>query len=59
MYEYKFTFDEEGRRILVGLTCEETAELHELEAQLPIPGAELRWLELFNKHEHAREALAA
>jgi hypothetical protein len=54
VYEYQYTFDKNGRRALVGLTFEETTEF-ELEAQPPTGSAELRWIELFSKHDHARE----
>lgn len=53
-YEYQYTFDWNGRRVLVGLTYEETAEFEVLEAQPPTGSAELRWMELFSKHDHAR-----
>lgn len=59
MYAYEYTLDRLGRRVLVGLTFEETTEFELLEAQLPMYQAELRWLELFNKHEHARDRHAA
>jgi hypothetical protein len=56
VYEYQYAFDEKGRRVLAGLTHEETTEFEFLEAQLPMYAAELRWLELFNKHDRARLA---
>ena len=59
MFEYQYAFDREGRRVLAGLSHEETAEFESLEAQLPTVGAELRWIELFNKHERARKHVAA
>ena len=58
MYHYAYEFDKCGRRVLVGLSFEETEELELLDAQLPMYPAELRWLELFNKHENARQRLA-
>jgi hypothetical protein len=54
MYVYEYKLDAKGRRVLVGLSFEETTEFEVLEAQLPMYHAELRWLELFNKHDHAR-----
>jgi hypothetical protein len=53
-HAYQYEFDQKGRRILAGLTHDETIEFEALEAQLPMRAAELRWLELFNKHEHSR-----
>jgi hypothetical protein len=43
---------------MVGLSFHETEEFEQLEGRLPLAGAELRWLELFNKHDHARIKLA-
>jgi hypothetical protein len=54
VYEYQYTFDGRGRRVLVGLTFEETAEFELLELQSLVGAAELRWLELFNKHDRSR-----
>lgn len=54
-YAYAYELDAEGRRVLAGLSFEETSEFELLDAQLPMYHAELRWLELFNKHDHARE----
>jgi hypothetical protein len=59
VYEYQYAFDQQGRRVLVGLSHEETAEFEALEGQLPMAGAELRWLELFGKHERSRKPVAA
>jgi hypothetical protein len=59
VFEYQYESDAKGRRVLVGLTHEETTEFELLEAQLPMYQAELRWLELFNKHERAREQAIA
>jgi hypothetical protein len=56
VYAYQYAFDEKGRRVLAGLTHEETTEFEFLEARLPMDAAELRWLELFNKHDRARLA---
>jgi hypothetical protein len=54
---------ENGRRVVVGLTYEETTEFEILCAKAPMHGTppladERRWLELFSKHEAAwaREA---
>lgn len=62
MFALEYTV-ENGRRILVGLSYEETAEFEILCAKTPIHGTpppddERRWLELFGKHEAAvaREA---
>jgi hypothetical protein len=54
VYVYEYGLDEKDRRVLTGLTYEETTEFELLEAQLPMYAAELRWLELFNKHDRAR-----
>jgi hypothetical protein len=59
VYAYEYRLDDKGRRVLAGLTFEETTEFERLEAQLPAYAAELRWLELFNKHDHARSHTAA
>lgn len=61
-------FDENGRRVLLGLTLEETTEFEILDARLPFDGKpiwatgsttlspiEKRWLELYTQHERARE----
>lgn len=55
MSDYAYELDGQGRRVLTGLNAEETTEFELLEAQLPMYAAELRWLELFNKHDHARQ----
>ena len=57
-YQYKYVLDRQGRRCMAGLTFEETTEFELLEAQLLMYSAELRWLELFNKHERARQDAA-
>jgi hypothetical protein len=54
MYSYAYELDERGRRVMVGLSFEETEEFELAEATLPMFATELRWLELFNKHDHAR-----
>jgi hypothetical protein len=64
MYRYAYTLDKSGRRVLIGLTFDETREFELLEASLPMNGtpvpsvvptaAELRWFELFNKHDRSR-----
>ena len=59
MYEYQYEFDASGRRVLAGLTHDETTEFESLEAELPMHAAQLRWLELFNRHERARSQAAA
>jgi hypothetical protein len=55
---------ESGRRVLIGLTHEETTEFEILCAKTPMhgtppPGDERRWLELFGKHEAALARRAA
>jgi hypothetical protein len=70
--DFKYALDENGHRVLVGLTPGETAEFERLDSLwrdnstgLPFISAEgdlqpprgKRWLELFEKHELARSAL--
>ena len=67
-----YILDPKGRRILVGLSFEETAEFEELDARLPYDGKptcaasssivplvpmEVRWLELYRKHRAAFVAI--
>lgn len=60
--------DATGRRVLVGLTADETEEFERLDAALPYDGElvwpdidlpllpmEERWLELWNRHANARD----
>ena len=59
----RYVVDVSGRRVLVGLTLEETSEFEGLDAALPdreghgqrlVPSAgEGRWLELYVKHDKA------
>lgn len=69
MRGYKYTLDKSGRRVLCGLTYEETREFELLSAAIPLdrtsPGIadafpeDLRWWELFSKYEaglHTQEA---
>jgi hypothetical protein len=64
----RYFVDSHGRRVLVGLTIEETAEFEELdslaasnaraghvlwEKEFPAPKQEKRWLELYAKHDKA------
>jgi hypothetical protein len=64
----RYFVDEDGRRVLIGLTVEETSEFESLERQPSIgdPGGQVawdgngipatwerRWLELYGKHERA------
>ena len=65
----RYFVDDNGRRILIGLTTEETFEFETLDSQpaldeaghhvdwaengVPMPDREKRWLELYNKHETA------
>ena len=53
MYAFEYQIDLQGRLALVGLTYEETAEFKALDRVAGGP-AELRWLELLNKYEHAK-----
>jgi hypothetical protein len=70
--DFKYVLDENGHRVLVGLTPSETVEYERLDSLwrdnstgLPFIPAEgdfqpprgKRWLELFEKHEQARSAL--
>ena len=61
---------DKGRRVLIGLSEEETAEFEILDAQMPYDGKpvwpdtanspkEDRWLELFTKHQFARRQISA
>jgi hypothetical protein len=66
MYAFEYGLDKAGRRVLRGLNFEETTEFELLSAARPMDRSpvgslpdELRWLELFNKHEHARASKAA
>ncbi|MBR0898164.1 hypothetical protein JQ616_24665 [Bradyrhizobium tropiciagri] len=59
----RYVVDVSGRRVLVGLTLEETSEFEGLDSALPdgeeerqglVPSAgEGRWLELYVKHDKA------
>ncbi|MGY3446672.1 MULTISPECIES: hypothetical protein [unclassified Bradyrhizobium] len=59
----RYVVDVSGRRVLVGLTLEETSEFEGLDSALPdreeqgqglVPSAgEGRWLELYDKHDKA------
>lgn len=52
----RYFVDAVGRRVLIGLTLEETFEFERLDSEpdgaRPAPG-EQRWLELYAKHEDA------
>jgi hypothetical protein len=67
-----YTLDKKRRRVLAGLTPEETTEFELLDAQLPLDGKpvwrpsdlplspkEQRWLELFRRMEAERKLTAA
>lgn len=67
-----YQLDSSGRRCLVGLTYEETTEFETLDASLPYDGArvwpdeslpqlpmEIRWLELWEKHQAALRSKSA
>ena len=61
----RYVVDVSGRRVLVGLTLEETSEFEGLDASLPVLGGEAhgaelmpsavegRWVELYDKHDKA------
>ncbi|MGF6431992.1 MULTISPECIES: hypothetical protein [Bradyrhizobium] len=62
----RYVVDVSGKRVLVGLTLEETSEFEDLDSSLPgladggdkgtglVPSAgEGRWLELYDKHDKA------
>jgi hypothetical protein len=60
----RYVVDGNGRRVLFGLTAEETSEFERLEASLalygegagadlPVSGPERRWVELYGKHDVA------
>ena len=58
MYAFEYALDKQGRRVLRGLSFEETTEFELLSAARPMDQSpdgslpdDLRWLELFNKHE--------
>jgi hypothetical protein len=64
--EYEYALDR-GRRVLLGLTADETAEFECLDAQIPYDAKpvwpdtansriEDRWLEIYTKYERARQA---
>jgi hypothetical protein len=69
----RHTIDEKGRRVLVGLTAEETREFETLDSLSPSDGSgnriawtfggdpmtslEKRWLQLYTKHDEAWKAL--
>ena len=66
MYAFEYTLDKRGRRVLRGLDFDETTEFELLQASRPMDRAtdgslpeDMRWLELFNKHEHARASRRA
>ena len=65
-----YALDRMGRRILVGLSFDETTEFELLDvslphdrkpvgtsAMVPLERAEIRWLELYRKHRAAFEAM--
>jgi hypothetical protein len=70
----RYSIDENGRRVLVGLSVQETFEFETLDELspldetgtkiawrdgAPITGREKRWLELYQKHEDAWRKLLA
>ena len=65
-----YTLDRMGRRVLVGLSFDETTEFerldvsipydrkpHSTSAMVPLEPTEIRWLELYRKHRAAFEAM--
>ena len=71
-FKARFSLDDHGRRVLVGLTYDETREFEALDASMPYGGelvwpdgnlpilpVETRWLALWDKHERAVFAEAA
>jgi hypothetical protein len=65
-----YILDRMGRRVLVGLSFDETTEFERLDVSLPhdrkpfsnsaivpLEPAEIRWLELYRKHRAAFEAM--
>ena len=73
LFENLYGLDEQGRSVLIGLSFDETSEFERLDASLPFNGLhvwpdlseedvplapiELRWRELWEKHEAAMRAL--
>ncbi len=68
LFEDQYGLDREGRRVLIGLSFDETVEFERLDASLPFDGLhvwpdlsedipllpiEVRWRELWAKHEVA------
>jgi hypothetical protein len=50
----RYVLDHQGRRVLVGLTIEETFEFEKLDQSAPPDGfGEQRWCELYGKHDRA------
>jgi hypothetical protein len=69
LFEDAYGLDDQGRRVLIGLSFDETAEFERLDASLPFDGLhvwpdlsedipllpiEVRWRELWAKHGAAR-----
>jgi hypothetical protein len=65
-----YTLDRMGRRVLVGLSSDETSEFERLDVSIshdrkpfgasgivPLEPSEIRWLELYRKHRAAFEAM--
>lgn len=70
----RYFVDAQGRRVLIGLSLEETAEFEKLDlspsetaqpvseictGEAAVPTGEIRWLELYSKHEGAWRAWIA
>jgi hypothetical protein len=69
----RYTIDEKGRRVLIGLTAAETREFETLDALspsdgdhvawtfggVPTTGREKRWLQLYTRHDEAWKTLQA
>jgi hypothetical protein len=66
MFAFEYELDKRGRRVLRGLSFAETTEFELLSAARPMNqyadaslADDLRWLELFNRHEQARATKSA
>ena len=65
----RYFVDAQGRRVLIGLSLEETTEFEMLDGSpaigedgwkaVPVPARECRWLELYAKHDEAWKAWIA
>jgi hypothetical protein len=61
LFPRRYYIDDDGRRVLIGLTVEQTGEFELLELPEPSPGIDQaslnhgRWLELYRLHQQAWE----